>query len=138
MESDHFNSVLQQVMEQTSNSLVKYDKLLQSAKDKDMQTIIKNMFEKKQAQLALLNQINATAQEGHDISDLLSAGSFGDLSGRSEFNNNLNQLIQAGMNDSQTNTATAKKQKRKNSTKTNECRNCKHYQYCKAMNKLMD
>lgn len=136
MGSDQFFSMLQQVMEQANNSLAKCENLLQSAKDKDMQTIIKNMVEKKQAQLSLLNQINATAQEDHDISDLLSAASFGNLNGRSEFNNNLNQLIQSGMNVSQTNTAN--QQKSKNAAKTNECRNCKHYKHCKAMNKLMD
>jgi len=129
MESDQFFSVLQQAMDQANNSLARYGKLLQSAKDKDMQTIIKNMAEKKQAQLEALKQIKETARGGKDISSLVSAGSLGNLSGRSEFNKNFNQLIQSEINTSRT--------KPSDTAKTKNCRNCKHYRYCKAKNKLL-
>ncbi|HNX92665.1 MAG TPA: hypothetical protein PKW50_03380 [Syntrophomonas sp.] len=139
MESDQFFSALQQAMDRTNNSLAKYGKLLQSAKDKDMQTIIKNMAEKKQAQLEALKQIKETAQGGKDISSLVSAGSLGNLSGRSEFNKSFNQLIQSGINTPRTNPVNNSSDTgHMNTAKTKSCRSCKHYNYCKAKNRLID
>jgi hypothetical protein len=132
---DQPKAVLQQAIELTNNSLIKYEDFLQSVKNDELQKIVENIVDKKQAQLALLNKINSTIEKGNDIKDLLSAGSFGDLTGRSDLNN-LNQLIESEMDVLHTDNAP--KQRRKNSAKTNECKNCKHYQYCKAMNKLMD